>query len=144
MEQWKQKCTGPTSCEKIEEVRPDGCKGCKFKGKVSYPTQLGIQYQEVQIAPDALDTAAYEVELPKPFKRTNKGIKVSIDDADIDVCPFDIYPVGYGRDESLGYEVVRYHWNRQIRASFFSTRNKRSTSNICCAPTWTNCGSREP
>jgi hypothetical protein len=113
MEQWKQKCTGPTSCEKIEEVRPDGCKGCKFKGKVSYPTQLGIQYQEVQIAPDALDTAAYEVELPKPFKRTNKGIKVSIDDADIDVCPFDIYPVGYGRDESLGYEVVRYHWNRQ-------------------------------
>jgi len=113
LEQWKRKCSGPTSCKTIEEGRPDGCKGCKFKDKVSFPTQLGIQYQEVQIAPDALDAAAYEVELPKPFKRTDRGIKVTLDDTDIDICPFDIYPVGYGKDEALGYEVVRYHWNRQ-------------------------------
>jgi hypothetical protein len=111
--QWRNKTSGPTKCETFEENNPDRCKGCKFKGKIKSPNGLGVQYQEVQIAPDALDAAAYEVELPKPFKRTDRGIKVTLDDTDIDVCPFDIYPVGYGRDEALGYEVVRYHWNRQ-------------------------------
>jgi hypothetical protein len=50
--------------------------------------------------------------VPKPFKRTAQGMKMTIDDSDIDVCPFDIYPVSYGKDEGLGYETVRYHWNR--------------------------------
>ncbi len=37
---------------------------------------------------------------------------LTIDDTDVDVCPFDLFPSSYGLDESLGYEVVRYHWNR--------------------------------
>ena len=111
--QWQNKTSGPTRCETFEEANPERCKGCKFKGKVGSPNQLGIQYQEVAVAQDALDPAAYEIALPKPFKRTERGIKVTLDDTDIDVCPFDIYPVGYGKDESLGYEVVRYHWLRQ-------------------------------
>jgi hypothetical protein len=40
---------------------------------------------------------------------------MTVDETDIDVCKFDIYPVGYGRDESLGYETVRFHWNRPHR-----------------------------
>ena len=112
MEHWKEGATGPSLCEKFEEVRPGGCKGCKFKDKIGSPVRLGVQYQEAEISQDVLDATAYEVELPKPFKRTDKGIKCTIDDTDIDVCPFDLYPVGYGKDESLGYEVVRYHWKR--------------------------------
>lgn len=110
--QWKQATTGPTRCDKFEELRPGGCKGCKFKDKVGTPARLGIQYLEVAPPTNAPDRAASDIPLPRPFKRTSDGIKMTIDDTDIDVCKFDIYPVSYGRDEGLGYETVRFHWNR--------------------------------
>jgi hypothetical protein len=112
LEQWKRVTTGPTTCAKFNTDRPDGCKNCKFKDKIATPVRLGIQYQEVQTAADALDPASTEIPIPKPYKRTADGIKLTIDDTDVDVCKFDIYPVSYGRDESLGYETVRYHWKR--------------------------------
>ena len=109
---WKQSTTGPTTCAKFEADRPNGCRGCKFKGKIGSPARLGVQYQEVAVPQEAVDKVGNSVPMPKPFKRTADGIKVTIDDTDIDVCKFDIYPVGYGYDESLGYETVRFHWNR--------------------------------
>jgi len=112
---WKTATTGPSTCKKFEELRPAGCKGCKFKDKVGTPARLGIQYLEVAPSITAPDTAAHDVPLPRPFKRTADGIKMTVDETDIDVCKFDIYPVGYGRDESLGYETVRFHWNRPHR-----------------------------
>jgi hypothetical protein len=112
MEQWKRTTTGPTTCAKFNTDRPDGCKGCKFKDKIGSPIRLGIQYQEVAPPADAIDPASTEIPVPKPYKRTADGIKLTIDDTDVDVCKFDLYPVSYGRDESLGYETVRYHWKR--------------------------------
>ena len=109
---WKTATTGPSTCKKFEELRPAGCKGCKFKDKVGTPARLGIQYLEVAPSTTAPDTTAHDVPLPRPFKRTADGIKMTVDETDIDVCKFDIYPVGYGKDESLGYETVRFHWNR--------------------------------
>lgn len=111
--QWKQSTTGPTTCKKFEELRPEGCKGCKFKDKVGTPARLGIQYIEIAPASTAPDPVANDIPMPRPFKRTADGIKMTVDETDIDVCKFDIYPVSYGRDESLGYETVRFHWNRQ-------------------------------
>jgi len=110
--QWKANATGPTTCGKFLSDRPNGCRGCKFKDKVGSPARLGIQYQEVAVNAEAPDKVANSVLMPKPFKRTTQGIKMTIDDTDIDICKFDIYPVGYGRDDHLGYEVVRYHWKR--------------------------------
>lgn len=112
LEHWKQSTTGPATCSKFKMERPQGCKGCKYADKITTPAQLGKQYQEAAITEDVPDQIAHTVELPKPYKRTTSGIKITIDDTDIDVCPFDLYPVGYGKDESLGYETVRYHWNR--------------------------------
>jgi len=112
LEQWKSVTTGPATCNKFDMDRPNGCKGCPFFGKVGSPARLGIQYREVSVASDAIDPIAKQIALPKPYKRTAEGIKVTIDEADVDVCNFDIYPVGYGKDETLGYETVRYHWNR--------------------------------
>ena len=109
---WKNATTGPSTCKKFEELRPAGCKGCKFREKVGTPARLGIQYLEVAPSTTAPDTTAHDVPLPRPFKRTADGIKMTVDETDIDVCKFDIYPVGYGKDESLGYETVRFHWNR--------------------------------
>jgi len=109
---WKESTTGPATCAKFEIDRPNGCKGCKYKGKIGSPARLGVQYQEVAVSQEAPDATANTIPIPKPFKRTKDGIKVTIDDTDIDVCKFDIYPVAYGMDESLGYETVRYHWYR--------------------------------
>lgn len=109
---WKQATTGPTTCKKFEELRPAGCKGCKFKDKVGTPARLGVQYLEVAPPTTVPATVAVDIPLPRPFKRTQDGIKMTIDETDIDVCKFDIYPVAYGRDEGLGYETVRFCWNR--------------------------------
>jgi hypothetical protein len=109
---WRSATTGPTTCSKFEELRPGGCKGCKFKDKVGTPARLGIQYLEVAPPSTAPDRAATDIPVPRPFKRTVDGMKMTIDETDIDICKFDIYPVAYGKDESLGYETVRYHWNR--------------------------------
>lgn len=110
--QWKQVTTGPTTCKKFEELRPEGCKGCKYKDKIGSPARLGVQYAEVAPPATVPASVATDVPIPRPFKRTTHGIKMTVDDTDIDVCKFDIYPVSYGRDESLGYEVVRFCWNR--------------------------------
>lgn len=111
MYQWTGRTTGPTTCVSMEAARPGGCEGCPYKGTISTPCRLGSVFEEIAVtAPD--DPVAQQVELPSPFKRTTQGIFVTINDVDSEICPFDIYPVGYGRDEALGYEVVRFHWNR--------------------------------
>ena len=109
---WKNGATGPTTCEKFSIERPDGCKGCKFKDKIGSPARLGTQLAEVKSMAALVDPIAAVVPVPKPFKRTTDGMKMVVEETDIDVCKFDLYPVGYGRDEGLGYEVVRFMWNR--------------------------------
>jgi hypothetical protein len=112
MQHWQAATTGPTTCRKFEELRSAGCKNCKYRDKVGTPARLGVQYVEAAAATDTPVAVATDIPLPRPFKRTTDGIKMTIDDTDIDVCSFDIYPVAYGRDESLGYETVRFCWNR--------------------------------
>lgn len=112
LEQWKANATGPTTCARFQSLNPSGCNGCPFKGRVNTPATLGRAYEEAPVDVSAPDPVAQSVDLPRPYKRTTTGIKYTYDDTDIDVCPFDIYPIGYGKDEALGYETVRYHWNR--------------------------------
>jgi hypothetical protein len=109
---WKQSVTGPATCKKFEDARQGGCKGCKYKDKIGTPVRLGTQYIEVAPSREAPPHASTDIPLPRPYKRTSDGIKMTVDETDIDVCKFDIYPVSYGRDESLGYEVVRFSWDR--------------------------------
>ena len=112
LSQWRDSTTGPATCSRFEQERPTGCAKCKFRGKISTPARLGIQYQTVAPPDDAPDEVIKTVPMPRWFKRTDQGMKVVLDGTDIDVCNFDIYPISYGRDESLGYETVRYKWNR--------------------------------
>lgn len=112
MIQWKSKSDGPTKCETFEKEDPERCKGCKFRGKVTSPANLGITYTSVESKAVGIDPTVADIPLPEHYQRTAFGIKVLVDGAPLPVCPFDIYPVGYGRDESLGYEVVRYMWDR--------------------------------
>lgn len=116
MARWKASTTGPAMCSKFKEDRPHGCDKCKFKDKISTPAQIGVQRDAVDISADAPDPVALEIPLPKYFKRVRKhGVECfvkTMDITDIDVCKFDIYPMSYGRDEVLGYEVVRFKWKR--------------------------------
>lgn len=112
LEQWRQQATGPTTCAKFEAERPAGCKGCPFAGQIGSPARLGVRYQEVDTSAEAPDEVVTEIDIPKPFKRTAKGIMATLDDADIEVAPFDIYPLSYGYDEHLGYEIAQFMWER--------------------------------
>lgn len=112
LNQWRANATGPATCQRFASLNPTGCSGCPFKNRITTPASLGRAYQEAPLDVSAPDPVSQEIGLPAPFKRTATGIKYVVDDTDVDVCPFDVYPVGYGRDESLGYETVRYHWNR--------------------------------
>ena len=110
--QWKDQVGGPTTCAKLESLRPGGCKGCLFSGRVNTPARLGAQFQSVAAPANAPDPVTAQIPVPAPFKRTASGMKLTVEDTDIDICSFDIYPVSYGYDEGLGYEVVRFHWER--------------------------------
>lgn len=112
MANWKERVTGPTTCKKFIELNPNMCKGCKFKDKIGSPAILGATYLEVESEAAKFDPTAADIPMPRMFKRTSAGIVIMIEDNAIPVCSFDIYPVGYGKDEGLGYEVVRFMWNR--------------------------------
>jgi len=112
LDHWREQATGPTTCAKFESERPAGCKGCPFAGQIGSPARLGVRYKEVDTSAEAPEAVVTEVAIPKPFKRTSKGIMATIDDTDIEVAPFDIYPLSYGYDEHLGYEVAQFMWDR--------------------------------
>ena len=109
---WRSEASGPTTCAKFENERPAGCKGCPFAGKIGSPARLGVRYVEVDTSADAPDDVITDIQIPKPFKRTKVGIVATVDDTDIKVADFDIYPLSYGYDESLGYEVAQFMWDR--------------------------------
>lgn len=113
MHQWVNTVTGPATCANFKDENPDRCRGCIFSGRVASPAMLGAQREAVKTEAPAEAAATQEVPLPRPFKRTREGIFVTVDETDIEVCRFDIYPVSYGKDESLGYEVVRFMWKRE-------------------------------
>jgi hypothetical protein len=112
MQQWKDSTTGPATCERFNQARAKGCDKCPFKDKITTPVRLGVSFLEIAPSADAPDQEAMVVPLPRGFKRTPEGIKYVIEDVPVDVTPFDIYPVSYGRDEGLGYEVCRFRWHR--------------------------------
>jgi hypothetical protein len=136
---WKQAVTGPTRCKSFRELRPSGCKDCIYKDKIGTPVSIGIQYASAPPADKAPAEAATDLPMPSGFKRTDNGVVLTIDGTDIDVAPFDIYPVSYGKDESLGYEVVRYCWERKHvgwqelvlrQANLTTTRSREFTTDI--------------
>lgn len=114
MEQWRTATSGATLCSRFVEINPDGCKDCKFAGKILSPIRIGIRHKEIPLPDDVPDEEAHGMAIPKPFKRTATGIKFLLDDVEMDVCNFDLYPLGQGKDEHIGYEVARYKWKRPL------------------------------
>ena len=98
-------------CSTFENIKPARCNKCQYKGRIKTPVQIGIQYEEkVTNKNDLPKNVITSIVLPKPFKRTANGVKVTIDDTDIDVCDFDLYPVNIIKDEYVGYDKAIYSW----------------------------------
>lgn len=120
MHRWKEKSTGPTTCQRMEILRPNGCRGCTFKARITTPASLSqvyaaapdpAQYDDVEAPPPVSDPSLMEV--PFPFLRTpDNKIVANIDGVHVNVCDFRIYPTRYGRDDGLGYETVSFTWDR--------------------------------
>lgn len=111
LQQWQKQTTGPATCKRFQNENPKGCDGCRYKDKITTPVQIGAQFAEVAPAADIPDPGI-QMPVPKPFKRTTAGMVITVDDTDLEICPFEIYPISYGHDENLGHEIVRYKWNR--------------------------------
>lgn len=60
---------GPTLCAKFEKLRPEGCQGCKFAGKVKSPIQLGTVVPESKEIEEANEDTGEVEQLPKIPKR---------------------------------------------------------------------------
>lgn len=62
----------PTTCEKLEECRPDLCGGCPFKGQIKSPIMLGTpngapQPVPVSMLPDEESSGTFVHDLPSGF-----------------------------------------------------------------------------
>lgn len=119
MQQWRNNATGPATCSRFKAERPSGCDKCKFNGKITSPASISKQYDAAPASQDIPAEVVADVPIPYPFERVEdaatkrKFMVMVLDGTHIETCPFEIYPVGYGRDNALGYEVVRYKWYRQ-------------------------------
>lgn len=118
LKQYRDNTSGPTTCARFKSLNDKGCDKCTFRGKIVTPAHLSTTYKEAAIDPTAPDPVAFNVPMPTGFKRYTpkhggNGIVQMIDGTDVVVCDFDIYPVGYGMDESRGYETVRFKWKRR-------------------------------
>ena len=110
--QWKERATGPATCAVFEQHNPSKCEGCPFAAKISSPIRLGIRYQQASLTQTAPDAEAQQIPVPAGFKRIAGGFVTTFDKVEVQICDFDIYPVSYGHDEILGYEVALFRWNR--------------------------------
>lgn len=104
LDQWREATTGPATCDLFESRRPGGCDGCPHHNNIATPVRLAA-------AGVAVDSSS-QIPVPFPFKLTQQGIVLKTEEEELPVCDFEIIPRSYGRDESLGYEVTRFEWNR--------------------------------
>lgn len=145
MRQWVGRATGPSTCSRFKALRDTGCDGCPFASKITSPAQLGVVYKEAP-APTIQQPAAQQnasasainfaaaLPLPKGFKRTTAGIAKTVDGVDTLITHFDVVALSYGKDEGLGYETVKFMWDRpnvgwqplNIRLSLLNLGNKNA------------------
>lgn len=103
---------GPTSCKKLETLRPEGCQGCPHFNKVTSPIMLGKVLPESQpIEEEVEETGEIEQlpELPRAmrekFSWTGTQLCINVKDEDGVSNPYPfismyLYPKQYSRDLS--------------------------------------------
>ncbi len=113
------KSLGPTSCAKLEGTYAEACKGCKYKGRITSPIQLGVEVKEAAAPTLTIehDDKTEVVELPNaplPFRRgggDQPGLYIDVEGVPVRFYPYDLFPVELCKDMEMGYEAtrVRHH-----------------------------------
>ena len=106
---------GPTTCAKLEDTYPEGCRGCKYKGKITSPIQLGVAVKEAAAPKVTMQVGDTEttVELPPPaapFMRGSDdqpGLYITVEGVPVRFYPYDLYPIELCKDVDMGYEITR-------------------------------------
>jgi hypothetical protein len=111
MQQWKQSVSGPATCSLFKKENPNGCRGCPFAGIISSPIQIGVQFADADIPEDTPDEDEQLFVLPNGYRWTTRGLCRTYQGVDIEIINRFIYPVGYGRDQALDYDVVKFCWD---------------------------------
>lgn len=140
MAQWKEKVSGPPTCERFDAVNPGVCKSCPHWGHVGSPATLGrpdpvVEAPAVQL-PDGADVSnvvilqpdetSPAIDPPQPFRRGHFGVQFQRDGVWNDICSYDLFPSHIVRDPTLGYDAVEWIWKKphvgytrmRIRASY--------------------------
>lgn len=101
---------GPTLCERIGKISPEGCVGCKFAEKVKSPIQLGVIVPESRPVEDVVEETGEVETLPEiPRSMTKKFVwngnqlcmYVKTEDGTMEATPFSpvyLFPRQYSRD----------------------------------------------
>lgn len=102
----------PTTCARFEALSDSLCHGCKYKGKITSPIQLGVH---IEALPDPVDhTETGTLEAPQGFRRAKDGIYAIVDDIPIRIFDRDIYPVRIVYDEHQGFEEVVLRYDKPV------------------------------
>lgn len=93
---------GPTSCDHIASLNPQGCVSCRFQGKIRSPIQLG------KPEPKKLEVEDKDQFVPPPpnFRVGDDGVFQRVDETWERIYPYPIYISQLMRDHALGYEVM--------------------------------------
>ena len=108
---------GPHTCKQFEGLRPEGCKNCKHKGKITSPIELGRVILRakgadnvIQARSEALgETVTYQVpDFPFPyFRGKNGGVYKTMDNEEeegIIIYDYDFYLVEILNDkDAMGF-----------------------------------------
>ena len=124
---------GPTTCAKFQDINAVGCRGCRFKGKITSPIQLGVtitqaEAPKVEVNNNGVMVVADLPMPPHPFARgtgDSPGLFVMVDaGTPVQFYPHDLYPTGLTYDVDAGEEVCNIkHWMPQQGWQEFSVRS---------------------
>lgn len=124
---------GPTSCAKFADINSVGCRGCRFKGKITSPIQLGVTITQAEAPKVEINNGGVVVvselpEPPHPFARgtgDSPGLFIMVDaGTPVQFYPHDLYPTGLTYDVDAGEEVCNIkHWMPQQGWQEFSIRS---------------------
>jgi Domain of unknown function (DUF927) len=107
---------GPHTCKQFEGLRPEGCDGCKHKGKITSPIELGRVILRSKGADNVVKAKSEELgqevtyhipDYPFPyFRGKNGGIYKTVAEEDeeaIMVYDYDFYLVEILHDQAAGF-----------------------------------------
>lgn len=107
---------GPHTCKQFEGLRPEGCDGCKHKGKITSPIELGRVILRSKGADNVIQAKSEELgeivtyqipDYPFPyFRGKNGGVYKTVAEEDeeaIMVYDYDFYLVEILNDHAIGF-----------------------------------------